>query len=1028
MGTTKRIIWCCGLMVLSAMASPWTVFADSSQVAASSTTSANSSTSSEPTLQQGATGPAVMLLQQDLSRLGYDVGVADGIFGPKTLAAVLAFQRKEKLPVTGLVGPLTWAALQKEIQAISKTNRSTGGQGGSSSSKAPQRNGNTTSASSQTRNNTPRVSNVRKARIILQGNSVATPYVFTADDTTYMPIWYLMHVLSQVNIHSTWSHGTLALTVPNTIPIDWTRPVLGNGPQVIAVNGKAMAKVADIPYRDPYTNHYVAFMPIWYLQQVMQRLNMTYTWNGVTWTIHILPAYLVYAADGTLKGAFSSLSAAKSSLTGVPGGVVKDATGRVLYTAPSTVSYTVYGADGSIIGTYSTLSAAKSASSGMPGAQVKDSAGHVVYTVPMTVTYAVYSVFQVSPSQFPTLNAAKSAASGSPGAIVADSTGKLVYAAPIPYAAYSQDGTLIGVYNSVQDAESVLANQPGGTVEDANGAVVYQQPAWAAYEAFDPTGKLIGAYVTLLDAERALASHPGGTVKNASGSTVFTQPASVSYTAQGADGSVLGTYTSWQDAMNAIQNIPGARVFDYDGNVLAVAPIQPAYTAITPQGVLIGLYPTLQLAEQGVGAHPGAVVKNESGQVVYTQPSPGGSSTGFTNVDLRFAAPANINAKSIDTYLTAHGSPLAGLGQAFMDAQRIYGVNANYLVSHAIWETGWGKSAIALAKNNLFGYGAFDANPGEDAGRFPSNEYAILFEGWEVRQNYLTPGSSLYVSPTLTGMNVHYATDPHWAAGIAGLMGQMASYVGDTINHYTQYSVNKTAPAPKATNEPVFWMNGAQAVVTKVPNYNGLPYYASWSQGASQMFTRTLQNGDQGGDVATLQNALNQTIQAGLTVDGIFGPMTKAAVQQYQMQHGLPVTGICDATMWRQLFPATANTLPVGSKVAVDQIEQGMAGGLVVAWYHIVNRGWVNGQYVHFTNVYRLTVPDPKSAADSTVSVYDPAHPTVVLTTLHAGDFVVCNSTNPVNGMYRIQYSDLLTGKPMQGLVKATQARMTAVQ
>jgi cell wall-associated NlpC family hydrolase len=56
-------------------------------------------------LSMGSSGAAVKQLQ---ARLGI---AADGQFGPQTLAAVRSFQRSHDLPVTGLVGPLTRAAL-----------------------------------------------------------------------------------------------------------------------------------------------------------------------------------------------------------------------------------------------------------------------------------------------------------------------------------------------------------------------------------------------------------------------------------------------------------------------------------------------------------------------------------------------------------------------------------------------------------------------------------------------------------------------------------------------------------------------------------------------------------------------------------------------------------------------------------------------------------------------------------------------------------------------------------------------------
>jgi peptidoglycan hydrolase-like protein with peptidoglycan-binding domain len=67
-------------------------------------------------LSLGSTGPAVRILQRQLTALGYNVGGIDGIFGAATQAAVEAFQRAEGLPVTGVVGPTVEAALLRALE------------------------------------------------------------------------------------------------------------------------------------------------------------------------------------------------------------------------------------------------------------------------------------------------------------------------------------------------------------------------------------------------------------------------------------------------------------------------------------------------------------------------------------------------------------------------------------------------------------------------------------------------------------------------------------------------------------------------------------------------------------------------------------------------------------------------------------------------------------------------------------------------------------------------------------------------
>lgn len=66
---------------------------------------------SRPTIKKGSTGGAVMILQEYLHTHGYDCGVADGIFGSKTLKAVKAYQKDKGLVADGIVGPKTWATI-----------------------------------------------------------------------------------------------------------------------------------------------------------------------------------------------------------------------------------------------------------------------------------------------------------------------------------------------------------------------------------------------------------------------------------------------------------------------------------------------------------------------------------------------------------------------------------------------------------------------------------------------------------------------------------------------------------------------------------------------------------------------------------------------------------------------------------------------------------------------------------------------------------------------------------------------------
>ncbi|UED84152.1 glycoside hydrolase domain-containing protein [Streptomyces profundus] len=70
------------------------------------------SAGSTPQLQNGSSGEAVSRLQRALTAALGDALAIDGQFGPNTLAAVRSYQGSRDLAADGIVGPLTWGALQ----------------------------------------------------------------------------------------------------------------------------------------------------------------------------------------------------------------------------------------------------------------------------------------------------------------------------------------------------------------------------------------------------------------------------------------------------------------------------------------------------------------------------------------------------------------------------------------------------------------------------------------------------------------------------------------------------------------------------------------------------------------------------------------------------------------------------------------------------------------------------------------------------------------------------------------------------
>ena len=133
---------------------------------------------------------------------------------------------------------------------------------------------------------------------------------------------------------------------------------------------------------------------------------------------------------------------------------------------------------------------------------------------------------------------------------------------------------------------------------------------------------------------------------------------------------------------------------------------------------------------------------------------------------------ADIN--KLYTLMGASNSMLAGKGATFKAAEQKYGVNALYLVAHSALESAWGKSNIAKAKNNFFGIAAYDSSPYTSATKFDNVDAGILGAARWINEKYLSnssyPARGAHLGNKVSGMNVNYATAPHWGESIASIM------------------------------------------------------------------------------------------------------------------------------------------------------------------------------------------------------------------------------------------------------------------
>lgn len=121
------------------------------------------------------------------------------------------------------------------------------------------------------------------------------------------------------------------------------------------------------------------------------------------------------------------------------------------------------------------------------------------------------------------------------------------------------------------------------------------------------------------------------------------------------------------------------------------------------------------------------------------------------------------------TTFTAYSneSLMYGQGSNFVESSNYYGTNAGLTFSIAINESAYGRSSIAMTKNNLFGHAAYDMNPGESSAGYSSVKASIDYHNFGyVSFGYLDKNDSRYfgshVGNKNSGINVKYASDPYW--------------------------------------------------------------------------------------------------------------------------------------------------------------------------------------------------------------------------------------------------------------------------
>ena len=138
------------------------------------------------------------------------------------------------------------------------------------------------------------------AKIVVNGKTLYTPDRFTANNTTYMPIYYVIQTLTRLGVSNAWNGTRHAWNVTDTAYHGGLNLNAGSGQAGITINGVvAEQRVPTLVARDPKSGVMTTFAPIWYIQQLMNHVGIKQdVWNGNTGIWNLSTASSVVATSG----------------------------------------------------------------------------------------------------------------------------------------------------------------------------------------------------------------------------------------------------------------------------------------------------------------------------------------------------------------------------------------------------------------------------------------------------------------------------------------------------------------------------------------------------------------------------------------------------------------------------------------------------------------------------------------------------------------------------------------------------------
>lgn len=186
-------------------------------------------------------------------------------------------------------------------------------------------------------------------------------------------------------------------------------------------------------------------------------------------------------------------------------------------------------------------------------------------------------------------------------------------------------------------------------------------------------------------------------------------------------------------------------------------------------------YPSFLKPGQKYYSYDGATFTDANGKIMGT------AYNYFQYVSIR--TKTNYTAEELNRYIEnvlPADSVMQGMGEALINAQETYNLNAMFMLAFAAHESRNGTSDKAKNLKNIYSLDLRDINPSTQV--YASVEENLIEASKTILHRYLNK-NGLYPNGALIGnkshgMNTKFATDLYWGEGIARHMNQIDAYLG----------------------------------------------------------------------------------------------------------------------------------------------------------------------------------------------------------------------------------------------------------